>query len=117
MESNDIEKLRNIINNISRLNDEWFYRFPTYEGQPGIHDAIKCEIMEADKILAALARDCEGQKLVFSSPCTEDDVRTDEIRHENTREAQAYRNARKQRARELTKARELEIKKAKGNAK
>lgn len=38
----------------------------------------------------------------------------DEIRREDSKMAQARKNARKQRARELTKARELEIKKAKG---
>lgn len=36
-----------------------------------------------------------------------------DIRREDARKAQARKNARKQRARELTKARELEIKKAK----
>jgi hypothetical protein len=37
-----------------------------------------------------------------------------DIRREDSRKAQAHKNARKQRARELTRARELEIKKAKG---
>lgn len=53
MEASNIARLRNIIDNISRLNDEWFDTFPTEEGQTGIHDAIICEIVEADKILAA----------------------------------------------------------------
>lgn len=35
-----------------------------------------------------------------------------DIKREDSRKAQARKNARKQRARELTKARELEIKKA-----
>lgn len=43
----------------------------------------------------------------------EDDVLGDMIREES-RKAQARKNARKQRARELAKARELEIKKMKG---
>jgi hypothetical protein len=38
----------------------------------------------------------------------------DGIRREESRKAQACKNARKQRARELTRQRELEIKKAKG---
>lgn len=37
-----------------------------------------------------------------------------DIMREDARKAQACKNARKQRARELTKARELEIKKTKG---
>lgn len=41
----------------------------------------------------------------------------DSIRREDARKAQQIRNARKQRARELTKQRELEIKKARGEAK
>lgn len=52
----------------------------------------------------------------FHSCCVERDVFGD-IRRENSRRAQARKNARKQRARELTKQRELEIKKAKGDAK
>ena len=39
------------------------------------------------------------------------------IKREESRKAQARKNARKQRARELTKARELEIKKMKGEVK
>jgi hypothetical protein len=41
----------------------------------------------------------------------------DGIRREESRKAQARKNARKQRARELTKTRELEIKKMKGEVK
>ena len=41
----------------------------------------------------------------------------DTIKREDSRKAQARKNARKQRARELTKARELEIKRMKGDAK
>ena len=47
------------MDNISRLNDEWFDTFPTDEGQTGIHDALMYEIMEADKILAASPRNCD----------------------------------------------------------
>lgn len=50
---------------------------------------------------------------VFSDPCMEYDVVT-EIKRQECRKAQARKNARKQRARELTKKRELEIKKMKG---
>ncbi len=39
------------------------------------------------------------------------------IKRQESQRAQARKNARKQRARELTKARELEIKKMKGDAK
>jgi hypothetical protein len=39
------------------------------------------------------------------------------IMRQNSQRAQARKNARKQRARELTKARELEIKKMKGETK
>ena len=46
----------------------------------------------------------------FRSFVVEHDVFGD-IRREESRKAQARKNARKQRARELTKARELEIKK------
>ena len=49
------------------------------------------------------------QKLVFM----EYDVLA-EIRREDSRKAQAHKNARKQRARELTQQRKLEIKKGKG---
>ena len=59
MEASDIARLRNIINNISRLNDEWFDTFPTDEGQTGIHDALMYEIIEADNILAAPPRNCD----------------------------------------------------------
>lgn len=59
MEASNIEKLRNIMDNISRLNDEWFDTFPTDEGQTGIHDALMYEVMEADKILAASPRNCD----------------------------------------------------------
>jgi hypothetical protein len=52
----------------------------------------------------------------FRSYVVRHDVLGD-IRREDSRKAQAHKNARKQRARELTKARELEIKKAKGEAK
>lgn len=52
----------------------------------------------------------------FVSPHVEYDVLAMINRQESQR-AQARKNARKQRARELTKARELEIKKAKGGAK
>jgi hypothetical protein len=48
---------------------------------------------------------------VFSDPCTECDVLA-MIKRQESQKAQARKNARKQRARELTKARELEIKKA-----
>lgn len=41
----------------------------------------------------------------------------DTIKREESQKAQARKNARKQRARELTRARELEIKKMKGDAK
>lgn len=51
----------------------------------------------------------------FRDFCTKYDV-FDTIKREESRKAQARKNARKQRARELTKARELEIKKAKGCA-
>lgn len=51
---------------------------------------------------------------VFTKPRVEYDVLT-EIKRQKSREAQAYKNARKQRARELTRLRELEIKKAKGD--
>lgn len=50
---------------------------------------------------------------VFHDFRTEYDVLA-EINRQESRKAQARRNARKQRARELTKARELEIKKMKG---
>lgn len=49
----------------------------------------------------------------FRSFVVDHDVFGD-IRRDDSRKAQARKNARKQRARELTKARELEIKKAKG---
>ena len=49
----------------------------------------------------------------FRSYVVDHDVFGD-IRREDSRKAQARKNARKQRARELTKARELEIKKMKG---
>jgi hypothetical protein len=52
----------------------------------------------------------------FANPCIEYDVLA-AIRQEESRKAQARKNARKQRARELTKARELEIKKSKGEVK
>ena len=60
MEASNIARLRNIIDNISRLNDEWFDTFPTEEGQTGIHDAIICEVVEADKILAAANGETDG---------------------------------------------------------
>jgi hypothetical protein len=53
---------------------------------------------------------------VFHDPYVEYDVLAMIKRQENQR-AQARKNARKQRARELTKARELEIKKMKGEVK
>jgi hypothetical protein len=53
---------------------------------------------------------------IFRSSRAEYDVLAD-IRREDSRKAQARKNARKQRARELTKARELEIKKSKGEVK
>ena len=59
MEASNIEKLRNIMDNISRLNDKWFDTFPTDEGQTGIHDALMYEVMEANKILAAPTRNCD----------------------------------------------------------
>ena len=59
MEASNIAMLRNIMNNISRLNDEWFDTFPTDEGQTGIHDALMYEVMEADKILSAPPRNCD----------------------------------------------------------
>lgn len=52
----------------------------------------------------------------FYDFCTKHDV-FGTIKRQESREAQARKNARKQRARELTKKRELEIKKAKGEAK
>lgn len=52
----------------------------------------------------------------FTNPCVEYDV-LGAIKQEESRKAQARKNARKQRARDLTKARELEIKKAKEGAK
>lgn len=52
----------------------------------------------------------------FTNPCVEYDVRYS-IKQEESRKAQARKNARKQRARELTKLRELEIKKMKGEVK
>lgn len=52
----------------------------------------------------------------FSNPYVYDFF-GDSIRQEESRKAQARKNARKQRARELTKTRELEIKKAKGEIK
>ena len=60
MEASNIARLRNIIDNISRLNDEWFDTFPTEEGQTGIHDAITCEVVEADKILAEAKGETDG---------------------------------------------------------
>lgn len=53
------------------------------------------------------------QVSAFTNPCVEYDV-LGAIRQEESRKAQARKNARKQRARELTRARELEIKKMKG---
>ena len=61
MEASNIAMLRNIMKNISRLNDEWFDTFPTDEGQTGIHDALMYEVMEADKILSAPPRNCDKQ--------------------------------------------------------
>lgn len=52
----------------------------------------------------------------FHYPCVEYDV-VAMINRQESQRAQARKNARKQRARELTKARELEIKKMKGEAK
>ena len=52
----------------------------------------------------------------FSNPCVEYDV-LGEIRREESQKAQARKNDRKQRARELTRQRELEIKRMKGEAK
>lgn len=52
----------------------------------------------------------------FHNFCVEHDVFGD-IKRDDSRRAQARKDARKQRARELTRARELEIKKAKGKAK
>jgi hypothetical protein len=49
----------------------------------------------------------------FHSFCVKHDVFGD-IRKDDSRKAQIKKNARKQRARELTKKRELEIKKEKG---
>jgi hypothetical protein len=53
---------------------------------------------------------------IYRSSRVKYDVLADILR-ENSRKAQARKNARKQRARELTKARELEIKKMKGEVK
>lgn len=53
------------------------------------------------------------QVSAFTSPYVEYDV-LGAIKQEESRKSQARKNARKQRARELTRARELEIKKAKG---
>lgn len=53
---------------------------------------------------------------IFTAPCTGYDF-FDAIKQEDSRKAQARKNARKQRARELTRMRELEIKKAKGETK
>lgn len=50
---------------------------------------------------------------LFRDFCVKHDVFGD-IKRQESMKAQARKNARKQRARELTKARELEIKKAKG---
>ena len=74
MEVSNIAMLRNIMNNISRLNDEWFDTFPTDEGQTGIHDALMYEVMEADKILSAPPRNCdvgtpEEQSARFDAHC------------------------------------------------
>lgn len=52
----------------------------------------------------------------FRSFAVECDVLGD-ISREDSRKAQVRKNARKQRARELTRARELEIKKLKGETK
>jgi hypothetical protein len=52
----------------------------------------------------------------FYNPCVEYDVIA-MIKAKESQRAQARKNARKQRARELTKKRELEIKKMKGGAK
>lgn len=52
---------------------------------------------------------------VFEEPYVEDDVLAI-IKRQESQKAQARKNARKQRARELTKKRELEIKKMKGVA-
>ncbi len=51
---------------------------------------------------------------VFGKPRVEYDV-LGAIRQEESQKAQARKNARKQLARELTRAREFEIKKAKGD--
>lgn len=56
------------------------------------------------------------QMSAFTNPYVEYDV-IGAIRQEESRKAQARKNARKQRARELTKRRELEIKKLKGEHK
>lgn len=53
---------------------------------------------------------------LFRNFCVTHDVFGD-IRREDSRKAQARKNARKQRARELTRQRELEIKKVKGESK
>jgi hypothetical protein len=51
---------------------------------------------------------------VFSDPSQDVDDIVAMIRRQESRKAQARKNARKQRARELTKKRELEIEKMKG---
>ena len=56
------------------------------------------------------------QVSAFSNNCVGYDF-FDSIKQEESRKAQARKNARKQRAKELTRARELEIKKLKGLAK
>ena len=59
MEASDRKELRVILDNINALNDEWFDTFPTDEGQTCIHDALECEIIKADKILAKPPRNCD----------------------------------------------------------
>lgn len=74
-------------------------------------------IEESNPIVKQLPVGCVTFSTFGMPVATEYEDLIDKIKAEDSRKAQARRNARKERARELTRLREIEIQKAKGSVK